>query len=71
MWFPPQVRSVHFGTEAFRGRIAGKAMLRRENELLGVGCLPHQPSHACDNVWTTVFERALVIAIPSHILGSV
>jgi len=39
--------------------------------MLGVGCLPHQPSHAVDDVLTPVFDRALVIAIPSHILESV
>jgi len=62
---------VHFGIEAFRGRIAVKAMLRGENEMLGVDWLPHQPSHAFDDISTPVFDRALVIVIPSHILESV
>jgi len=62
---------VNFGIEAFRGRIAVKAMLRGENEMLGIRWLPHQPSHAFDNVWTPVFDRASVIAIPSHILKGV
>jgi len=39
--------------------------------MLGVRCLPHQPSHAFDDVSTPVFDRALVIVIPSHILESV
>jgi hypothetical protein len=39
--------------------------------MLGVGWLPHQPSHAFDDVSTAVFDRALVIVIPSHILKSV
>jgi len=67
---PPPVRSVHFGIEWFRGRIAGIATLRGENEMLGVGWLPHQPSHLFDDVSTSVFDRALVIVIPSHILES-
>jgi len=62
---------VHFGVEAFRGRIAVKATLRGENGMLGVGWLPHQPSHAVDAIWTPVFDRALVIVIPSHIIESV
>src|SRR5258705_435459 len=68
---PPPVRSVHFGIEAFRWPIAGIAMLRRENEMLSVGWLPHQPSHAFDDVSTPVFDRPLVIVIPSHIIESV
>jgi hypothetical protein len=36
----------------------------------GVGWLPHQPSDAFDDVSTPVFDRALVIVIPSHILES-
>ena len=39
--------------------------------MLGVGWLPHQPSHAFDDVSTTVFDRALVVVIPSHILEGV
>jgi len=68
---PPPARSVHFGIEAFRGRIAVKAPLRGKNEMLGVGWLPHQPSHAFDDISTPEFDRALVIFIPSHILESV
>jgi len=59
---------VHFGKEAFLRCIAGKATLRGENEMLGIGWMPHQPSHAFDDVSTPVFDRALVIVIPSHIL---
>jgi len=33
--------------------------------------LPHQPCHGFDDVSTPVFDRALVIVIPSHILESV
>ena len=68
---PPPVRSVHFGIEAFRWRIAVKASLRGVNEMPGVGCLLHQPSHAFDNFSTPVFDKAVVIVIPSHILKSV
>jgi hypothetical protein len=61
---------VHFGIEVFLGSIAVKAPLRREHEMLGVGWLPYQPSHAFDDVSTPAFDRALVIVIPSHILES-
>jgi len=62
---------MQFGIEAFRWRIVVKAILRGVNEMLSVGCLLHQPSHAFDDVSTPVFDRALVIVIPSHILESV
>jgi hypothetical protein len=62
---------VNFSIEAFRGRIAVKAPLRGENEMLSVSWLPHQPSHAFNDVSTPVFDRALVIVIPSHILENV
>jgi hypothetical protein len=62
--------SVHFGIEAVRWRIAVKATLRGVNKMLGVSWLPHQPSHAFDDVSTPVFDRALVIVIPFHILKS-
>jgi hypothetical protein len=39
--------------------------------MLGLGWLPHQPSHGFDGVSTPVFDMALVMVIPSHILGSV
>jgi hypothetical protein len=68
---PPPFRSVDFGIEVFRWRIAVKATLRGVNELLRVGWLPHQPSHAFDNVWTPVFDRPWVIVIPSHMFESV
>jgi len=48
-----------------------EATLRGRNEILGVGWLPHAASHAFDDVLTQVFDRALVIAISSHILESV
>jgi hypothetical protein len=40
------------------------------NELLGIGWLPYQPSHSFDNISTPLFDRVLVIVIPSHILES-
>jgi hypothetical protein len=40
------------------------------NEILNVCRLPHQPSHAVDDVSTSIFDRAWVIVIPSHILES-
>jgi len=67
----PPVRSVHFGIQAFRGRIAVKAPLSAENEMLGVGWLTHQLSHVFDDVSAPVFDMQLVIVIPSHILESV
>ena len=39
--------------------------------MFGVGWLPHQPSHAFDDVSTPVLDRLLVIVIPSHMLESV
>jgi hypothetical protein len=66
----PPVCSVHFGIEVFRGRIAAIATLRGKNQMLSVGWLQHQPSHAFDDISTLVFDRALVIVIPSHILES-
>ena len=68
---PPPVRSVHFRIVAFRWRIAVKASLRGIKEMLSVGWLPHQPSHAFDDVSTPVFDRPLVIVIASHILETV
>jgi hypothetical protein len=46
-------------------------MLRGINEILGTGLLPHQPSHDFDDVSTPVFDRLLVIVIPSRIIESV
>jgi hypothetical protein len=68
---PLPVRHWHFNIEVFRWRIAVKATLRGVNEMLGVGWLPHQPSHAFDDVSTPVFDRPLVIVIPFHILEGV
>jgi hypothetical protein len=51
--------------------MAVKAMLRGVNKMLGVHWVTHQPSQAFDNVLTPVFDRALVIVIPLHILQSV
>lgn len=44
--------------------------LRGINEMLAVGGMPHQTSGAFDIVSTPVFDRALEIVIPSHILQS-
>jgi hypothetical protein len=62
---------VHFSLEAVPGHLAVKALLRGENDMLGVGWLLHQPSHAFDDVSAAVFDRALVMVIPFHILESV
>ena len=64
-------RRVHFGIKAFRWHIAVNATLRVVHEMLGIGWLPHRPSHALDDFMTPVFDKALVIDIPSHILRSV
>jgi hypothetical protein len=40
------------------------------NEMLRVGWLVHQPSHAFDDVSTPVFDKPLVIVIPSHLFKS-
>jgi hypothetical protein len=69
--FPPPVCSMHFGIEAFQWWIAVNATLRGINKMLGVCWLPHEQSHACDDVLTPVVDRALVIVIPFHILESV
>jgi len=71
LWLRPPVRSVNFSIEAFWWHIAVKGTLRGVNEMLGVGWLLHRPSHAFDDVSTPVFDKALVIVIPSHILESV
>jgi len=68
---PPPVCSVHFGITAFRWSIAVGATLMGINAMLGVGWLLQQPSHASDDVLTPIFDRPLVIVIPSHILESV
>ena len=68
---PPPVRGVHFGIDVIRWRISVKAMLRGVNEMLSIGWLSHQSSHAFDDVSTPIFDRALVIVIPSHILERV
>jgi len=68
---PPPVCSVHFVIEAFRWCITVEAALTGVNKKLSVRYLPHQPSHAFDDVSTPVFDRPLVIVIPSHILLSV
>jgi len=62
---------VHFGIEVFRWLISVKLMLKSINEIFGIGWLPHQASHAFDDVITPVIDRALVIVIPSHTLESV
>jgi len=62
---------MHFSIEACWWRITFKGTLRGINSMLGVGWLLHQPSHAVDDVSTPVFDRALVIGIPCHILESV
>ena len=68
---PPPVRHIHFGIQAFRWHMAVEAMLTGVNIMPGQSCLPHQPSHACDDVLTPVFGRVLGIVIRSHILESV
>ena len=62
---------MHFGIEEFRWHIAVEATLRGVDEMLSIGRLPHQASHAFDDVSTAVFHRVLVIVIPSHMLESV
>jgi len=47
---PSPGRSVDFGIEAFQWRMAVQSTLRGANEMLGIGWLPHQPSHACVDV---------------------
>jgi len=39
--------------------------------MLCTWCLPHQPSHAVDDISTPVFDKVLVIVIALHILQSV
>jgi len=68
---PSPVHSMNLGIEACRWRIAVRVTPRGVIKKLGVGWLPHQPSHGIDDVPTPVVDWALVIVIPSHILGSV
>ena len=68
---PPPVGSMHFGIEAFRWHIADNATLTGVNKILSEVCLPHQRCQVFDDVLTAVFDRALVIVIPSHILRTV
>jgi len=68
---PPPVCSMQLRMVAFQWRIAVKATLRSVNKMLGMGWLPHRPSHAFDDVSTPVFDCAIVIVILSHILQSV
>jgi len=68
---PPPVGSVYFSIEVFRWRIAVEATQRGVNNMLGIDWLPHQASHAFDDLSTPVFDSALVIVMPSHILENV
>jgi len=68
---PPPLHNVHFGIELFRWHIAVNATPKGVNEMLSVGWLPYQASHAFDNASTPLFDRGLLIVIPSHILESV
>jgi len=71
LYLPQPVGNEHFNIEAFRWCITVNTTLRGINEILIVGCLPHQPSPSCEDVSTPEFDRALVIVIPSHIFESV
>jgi len=71
MCLPHPVRNMHFGTQSFRWHITDIAMLGGINMMLGLGWLPLQLFHAFDDTSTPVFDRVLVILIPSHILDSV
>jgi hypothetical protein len=62
---------VHFGIKVFQWGIAVQATLWGIDIMVGVRRLPHQPSHAVHEVSTAVFDVALVIVIPFHILESV
>jgi hypothetical protein len=62
---------VHFGIEAFWWHIAVEAVLRCVNEILSIGWLPYQPSHAFDHVSAPAIDRVLVIVIPTHIVERV
>jgi hypothetical protein len=62
---------MHFSIEGFRWPIAVKGTLRGEKVVFSGSWLPDRPSPTVDNVSTPVFDRPLVIVIPSHILKSV
>jgi len=68
---PPPVLIVNFCIIALWWCISVEAMLIGVHEMIRVGGQPHQASSAFDDVSTTVFDRVLVIVIPSHILKSV
>jgi hypothetical protein len=51
---PLPVHSVHFSLEVFHWRFGVTATLRGVNEMIGMGCLLHQPWHTVDDVSTLV-----------------
>jgi hypothetical protein len=55
----------------FRWCITVKATIRGVNEILSISWLPHQPSHAIEDVRTPVVDRRLVMVLTSHILDGV
>jgi hypothetical protein len=59
---------MHFGIEVFWWCIPVKAIMRGVYTILCISWLPHVPSQAFDDVSTPVFDRALVIVIPPHIM---
>jgi len=71
LYLSPPVSSVHFGIQMLWWHDAVKAILRGINLMPSRGWLPHQPSHAFDNVLTLIFDGSLVIVIPSDVLDSV
>lgn len=71
LYLPAPVSRVHFTIKAFWWRIMVNTFPKHVNMMLDVGCLPHQPSHACNDVSTAELDRALVTVIPSYIVESV
>jgi hypothetical protein len=59
------------GMEVFLWLITVNGTLRGVNEILGVGWVRYQLPHAFDDVSTPVFDMALVIVNPAHILNRV
>jgi hypothetical protein len=70
-YLSPPGHRVHFSIEVFWWHVAAEVLTSGINWMLRVGWLPQQPSQAIDDIWTPVFDKALVIVMLSHILECV
>jgi hypothetical protein len=68
---PHPVCNAHIGMQAFWWQMAVKWTLRGVKTIFCIRWLMPEQSHAFDDIWTPVFDRVLVIVIPSYILDFV